>query len=207
MSLTFDRERHLYFDAHGELVPNVTRMIAALNLVDTSFFTEESRRRGTHVHAAIHLWAQDDLDFDSVRPEWRGHVEAAIRFLEDARADKRALRTEVLVHHTALGYCGMTDVFGPIFGEECVVDWKSGLIGEATGIQTALYDLADPLPRGIRRRRIGIQLRANGTYKPVNLDRELDPTGLDYWRAQNVVDLYRRFHWKRERRELLKGAA
>ena len=206
MTVRFDAERHLYF-VDDRLVPNVTRMISALNLVDTSFFTEESRERGSHVHQAVHLYIKGELDESSVHPPWRGHVAAAIKLLQDARADLSRLQTEVRVYNARLGYCGTADVLGPIFDFETCLDWKSGAIGEATGIQTALYDLAHPLPGGGRRRRMGAQLRSNGTYKLVNLDRELDPNGLDYHRALALVDFYRRFHWKREERELLSAAA
>lgn len=205
--LFFDQERHLYFqEAPDSYVPNVTRIIAGLGLIETQWFTKESRDRGRHVHLAIHYWLQGDLDWSTVHTPWEGHVRAAIRFLEDAKADPKKLQTEVLVYHPVFGYCGTADVFGEIFGEECVPDWKSGAIGEATGIQTALYDLAYPLPGGRRRRRIGVQLREDGTYKKRDLDRELDPQGLDYRRGMAAVDLYRRFLWKREKRELLNAA-
>lgn len=200
MKIELDEEGHLY-RLNGSRVPSVTQMIGALNLVETRWFTEDARRRGQHVHAAVHLWIQDDLKWESVWPPWAGHVRAAIKFLEDARVDPKTLQTEVRVGHEVLGYAGTADVFGVLFGDECVPDWKSGAIGEGTGIQTALYDIANPLPDGRRRRRMGIQLRENGTYRMVNLDRELDPQGLDYRRALTIVDLYKRFLWKRDLKE------
>lgn len=201
----FDAARHLYF-VDGDLKPNVTRMIAALGLIETAFFTKESRDRGIHVHAAVHLWINDNLEDESVYPPWRGHVDAAIRFLEDAKVDRKKLRTEVRVYNPVLGYTGTADVFGPIFDDDDAADWKSGAIGEPTGIQTALYDMAEPRKDGRRRHRYGVQLRPDGTYRLVDLSRN-DPTGQDYIHAAALVSLYRRFHWPREKRELLRDAA
>lgn len=204
----FDPERHLYYVGDPEeLVPSATRMIAALGLVETAHFTKEARDRGTHVHLAVHYYLLQDLDEATIYPPWKGHVDAAIRFIEDSGADRRNLLTEVRVHNAELGYCGTADVLGELFRSEAVADWKSGAIGEATGIQTALYDLAKPLANGRRRRRLGVQLRADGKYRLVDIDREQDPSGLDYHRARAVADLYRRFHWKREKAEIERYAA
>lgn len=186
------------YTVDGHPVPGVTQILSGLNLVDDQWFTEQSRQRGTAVHAAVHYWIQDDLKWETLDPRIEGYVRAAIRFLEDARADPKQLRTEVRVFNSVLGYCGTTDVLGVVFGDDAVTDWKSGALGKATGLQTAAYDLADP---GHRRRRIGVQLRNNGTYKKVDLDRELDPSGTDYRRFPAAVDLYRRFVWPRELQE------
>lgn len=205
MKIEFDEERHLY-RLNGEPAPSATQMLAGLNLIDCRWFTENARRRGTFVHAAIHYWLEDALEWESLDARLVGYVRAAIRFLEDARVDPKTLETEVRVGSETYGYCGTADVFGVLFGDECVPDWKTGAIGEGTGIQTALYDIARPLPSGRRRRRIGVQLRPDGSYRMVNLDRDLDPTGHDYRRAPAVVDLYKRFVWPREKEARLVAA-
>lgn len=207
MNVTFDAERHLYF-VDGDRWPSVTQMISGLNLWDTTWFTEAARVRGTHVHQCVHLWIEGGfgpggLEESSIHLPFRGYVEAAIRVIEDSGTKREQMETEVRVVNRELGYCGTLDLRGPWFNDQVVLDWKSGIIGEPTGIQTALYDMAEPLPNGRRRRRVGAQLRANGTYRLVNLDRDLDPQGLDYRRAANVADLFKRFVWPRE----LKNAA
>lgn len=207
MTVRFDADRHLYFNDAGELVPNVTRMIAALGLVDTSHFTKEARDRGTHVHYAVHLYLRGVLDEETIHPPWRGHVDAAIKFVQDSGADRSKIETEVRVHDQVLGVCGTADAFLPLFGSDSVADWKSGVVGRTTGIQTALYDIARPLLSGRRRRRFGVQLRADGKYRMVDIDREMDPTGADYHEGRAMVALYRRYIWEREKHELIRSAA
>lgn len=202
MNVSFDADRHLYF-VDGVRWPSVTQMISGLNLWDTTWFTEAARVRGSHVHACVHLWIRGGfgpggLDEQSIHPPFRGYVDAAIKVVEDSGTNPREVETEVRVVNEALGYCGTADWIGPWINDDAVLDWKSGVIGEPTGIQTALYDMARPLPNGKRRRRIGAQLRANGTYRLVMIDRALDPQGLDYRRGANVVDLYKRYVWPRE---------
>lgn len=188
--LTFDAASHTY-RLDGRLVPHVTGVLAGLGLVDTSWFTEESRRRGQAVHAAIHYHLQKDLDWSTVQERFKGYVEAAILFLDDAKAviDATELR---LVHARAPIFAGTADVFGDLFKDDSLADWKSGAVGEVTGLQTALYDIAKG---GKRRRRIGVQLRPNGKYTKHDFtDRQ------DYPRALAAVDLYNRYIFKGENR-------
>jgi hypothetical protein len=203
VTLRYEAERHLYF-VDDELVPNVTRIISGLNLQETRWFTDEAAERGRHVHECVHLLMLGTLDPASIFPAYRGYVESAARLLEDAGVDCSKVRTEVRVYNAALGYCGTADYLGPFAGAEACLDWKSGALGAPVGIQTALYDLADPLPGGERRRRYGAQLKANGKFpNVVALDRKpYDVQGYDYARARAAVDLYRTFVFERERREL-----
>jgi hypothetical protein len=189
-ALTFNSERHEY-RLGGRLVPHVTGILAGLNLVDTSWFTEESRLRGQAVHQAIHYHLEGDLDWSTVQDRFKGYVEAAILFLDDAKAviDSTELR---LVHGGAPIFAGTADVVGELFGDASVVDWKSGAIGEVTGLQVAAYDIA---LGGGRRRRMGVQLKANGKYsKPHDLTERQD-----YPRFLAAADLFNRYIFKGEK--------
>ena len=206
-TVRFDADRHLYF-VDGELIPNATRIIGGLNLHDSTYFTAAAAERGRYIHECIHLWMQDDLEMVSVYEPYKGYVDSAIRLVEASGVKKSDVRTEIRVYHPALRYCGTADWIGPYAGDDSCLDWKSGLIGKPTGIQTALYDMAEPLPNGRRRRRYGAQLKANGRLPNVRaLDRRpYDDTGYDYHRAAAAVDLYREFIWEREKKELLNAA-
>lgn len=203
--IELDLESHRY-TADGVPMPSVTGILQGLNLVDASWYTSDSRTRGHHVHAAIHLHLSGGLDWGTVWEPWQGYVRAAIRFLEDAGADSSTLRTEAQVHNALLGYCGTADVFGMLFGTETVLDWKSGSLGRVTGLQTAGYDLADPLPGGRRRRRLGVVLLENGDYRSKDLT-AMDALGLDYTDFQAAVRLYRAHVWEREKRHNVRSSA
>ena len=88
--LVFDEVRHRYL-LHGEDRPGITRIFRDLNLVDTSFFTEEMREFGIMRHYVTELDDLGDLHEPSVDPrlvptlngwrEWRrrtGFVPTAV---------------------------------------------------------------------------------------------------------------------------------
>lgn len=182
-------DAHRYF-LDGVRVPGVTEILDGIGLIDTRWFTEESRRRGSAVHAAIHYHLQKDLLWSSVDERIKGYVEAAILFLEESHFD--GVEIEQRVVHTGYPmFAGTADVFGVFSSKETLADWKSGAISDVHGLQTALYDIAKG---GKRRRRIGVQLRDNGTYRKHDFDDRRD-----YDRGLAAADLYTRFIFKPER--------
>ena len=191
--LTFEREAHVY-RLDGRHVPHVTGILTGLGLVDgVRHFTEESRRRGQAIHAAIHYHLEGDLDWASVAERFKPYVEGAIRFLDDSKAVVEA--SEVLVvHEQPPVFAGTADVLGTFFGEPGIPDWKSGGLGEVAGLQTAGYDLA---VGGDRRRRFGVQLFETGRYKLHDLSAR-ENARHDYGRFLAAADLYTAFIWKGE---------
>lgn len=180
--LVLDAE-HRYWVA-GKRVQGVTEILAGLNLIDTRWFTEESRIRGTAVHAAVHYFLDNDLDWKSIDPRIRGYVDAAVAFLTDARCKVRLAETRVL-HEGPPTFAGTPDFEGEFFGDDSTIDWKSGALSAVTGLQLAGYDMA---LGGKRRRRIGVQLRPNGTYKKTDFT-----DYRDYPRFLAAADLHWRF--------------
>lgn len=174
---------HRYW-LNGQRVPGVTEILDGLGFIDTRWFTEESRRRGTAVHAAVHYYLEGDLHWPSVDERIKGYVEAAIAFLDDSKFEAVEVEKRVL-HQGAPVYAGTLDVVGRFAGVECVADWKSGAFSVVTGLQIAAYDLA---LGGKRRRRIGVQIRDNGKYRKTDFDDRRD-----YQRFQAAADLYTHF--------------
>jgi hypothetical protein len=169
----------------GVRVPGVTEILDGLGLIDTRWFTEESRRRGAAVHAAIHFYLERDLHWPSVDERIRGYVEAAIAFLEDSKFEAVEVEKRVL-HEGVPTFAGTLDVAGKFGGVETVADWKSGAFSAVTGMQIAAYDIALGGPK--RRRRIGVQIRDNGKYRKTDFDDRRD-----YQRFMSAADLYTHF--------------
>ena len=78
-----NEERHEYA-IDGVLRPSVTQTLKDAGLTYDQWYTEEARLRGKAVHAACQLLDEDDLDWDSVLPEYRGYVTAWERFKRDS---------------------------------------------------------------------------------------------------------------------------
>jgi hypothetical protein len=187
--LTFDPEAHVY-RMNGKRVPNVTTILSDLHLVDHSHVPESARERGTAVHAAIHYWLEGDLDESSLTDEIAPYFRAAIAFLEDSKA--KIGGSEIRVYHPEARYAGTLDALGEFFGDPGIADWKSGALGETIGLQTAAYDLA---LGGPPRRRFGVQLRDDGTYRLADLSKRPE-AARDRARFLAAVDLHRTFIFK-----------
>lgn len=173
----------------GRRIPGVTEILDGLGLVDTRWFTEESRRRGSAVHAAVHYHLEGDLAWSTVDERIKGYVESAIAFLDVVAFKPTHVETRVL-HVGPPTFAGTLDLAGEMYGTDSLADWKSGAIVPVTGMQTAGYDVA--LGGKKRRRRLGVQLRENGKLPRIT---ELDDRR-DYARMLNAADLYTHFIFK-----------
>jgi hypothetical protein len=183
--LILDSEHRYWRDA--KRVPGVTEILDGVGLIDTRWFTDWSRVRGTAVHKAVHFHLEKDLDWKTVDERIKGYVEAAITFLDDSKFQTVMTEHRVLCV-TPTAFAGTLDVAGALSGREVVADWKSGASMDVHGLQLAAYDLA---LGGKRRRRIGIQLRENGTYKKRDYEDRRD-----YDRFLAAADLFTRFIFK-----------
>lgn len=176
--LVLDTSTHRYsFD--GRPVAGVTEIICGLGIVDSRWFTEYARERGTAVHDAAHLLVQGRLDWTSVDPRIVGYVNACAKFLDEAMVPIGApsVLAEHLLYSRAYGYAGKMDLSAPVFaGDLAVIDYKSGGLGEGVGLQLAAYE--EPLREelGLRKplRRMAVQLRADGTYKKTDYNSRND---------------------------------
>ncbi len=189
-----DEEHRYFIGTPGTNVPGVTEILTGLHLVDYSNVDVWYRDRGTAIHAAIQYHLEGDLALEHVDDRIMGFVESGIRFIEEARLIRSQI--ERVVASEVYQYAGRADYIGPAFGEPTVIDWKSGALHDVVGLQTAAYDMADPLmvagqPKP--RARMGVQLMEDGSRakKRDYLDRN------DGRRFLAAADLYRRFIFKR----------
>ncbi|MDQ5870781.1 MAG: PD-(D/E)XK nuclease family protein [Acidobacteriota bacterium] len=159
---SFDPETHT-FRIDGVVVPSVTQAIDCLNLRDTEHFTEESRDRGRDVHELCQFYDEGDLFWPAVDPEYEGYLKGWIRFRQENPKFKPRL-IEQPVWNDLHRYGGVPDRVEEYGPREAVIDIKSGIRDETTGLQTAGYDDALYPPPGGYRERFGVYLDGAGGY-------------------------------------------
>lgn len=138
-ALTFDAETHTY-RIDGERVPSVTQVLEGAGLIDTRWFNDEARTRGTYVALATQYYDEGTLDYDALDDELKPYVMAWERFLagDDTR---EVLRIEQRVWHTALRFAGTLDrtILMGTTKRKYVLDIKTGSAAPWHQLQTAGY--------------------------------------------------------------------
>ena len=135
-------------------LPSVTELIRPY--VDTRWYTEESRKRGSVVHAACAAVARG-LFCPPMASDLQGYVDSFGRWFAD---NVRAVHeTEKRYVHEALGYTGQLDLVATLSGVDgpAVIDLKTAAVAyRSWAVQLAayreLYGYAEgvappPLPR------------------------------------------------------------
>ncbi len=185
--IVLDPESHIYYVA-GVRVPGVTKILQDAGFVDYRFCPQDAISRGQWVHSVI---AEMEADMFSARVDgridWAGYIAAWEEFR--ATIDYGPGEIEIARYREDLGYCGTPDVVYP--GAGVVIDYKTGSPRPADAIQLAGYALlvgnADRSGRDWRR--VGVYLRADGSYRAVEYD---DRSDIDVF-----IALTRCVAWKR----------
>jgi hypothetical protein len=168
--VTFVPETHRYHTPDRELV-SVTRVLDTLGCVDHFGFTEETRARGTYVHAAtVALDCHERLV--NVPPDYEPYVTAYRHFVRDM--EPVWSRSEEVVADLVNGYAGTLDRAGMVQGIPAIVDIKTGEVPPSVGPQTAAYVRC--LPDAHRWQRFCLQLRPDGQYRWLPLSDKADVT-------------------------------
>lgn len=145
VGINFDEAGHLYTippaapGGRDVRVPSVTEILKDNGLVDYSFCTELARERGSSAHEAIHFATEGELDRTSLDPIITPFVNSAERFLADVEAEP--IMAEAVVFSALFGYAGKLDLLCYLRRRRilAVVDWKTGSVPPATGLQLAGY--------------------------------------------------------------------
>jgi len=160
--------------------PRVTRILRGAGLVDTRWFTPESRERGRAVHLACQYLDDGDLDRASVTEEIRPYLAAYEGFCEDIIWRQWAA-IESPVKHSVLRYRGTPD---RVSDAGAVYEIKTGAPAPWHALQLAAY--AACLSGHVER--WAVYLQADGKYKVVPYQSRTD------WRAfQAALTIY---NWK-----------
>lgn len=162
--LDFDAISHTY-RLDGKVVPGVTSVLKSAGLIDYSMIPQDVLQaaawRGTAVHLALELLDYGKLDRSSVDATLEGYVVAYERFCLESGFVPGHI--EHRVFHPIHRYAGTLDRTGMLGGSLTVLDFKTGLVVPAHGLQLAGYANCLVMPR--RFRRIALQLNGDGTYK------------------------------------------
>ena len=172
--LTFDQARHEYrLGAHH--VPACTSVIKSSGLVPHSFIALDELERkgelGRAVHKACHL---DNIGkFGNCDERVKPHLEAAIKFKHNCKSfNLISSEYQTVAFVNGMPYGMQADVNARIDGDDTVIEWKIGEPKPHHGIQLAGYAAGLPHPkwntpiaRFMARKRIAVELRANGEPK------------------------------------------
>lgn len=136
--LTFEAETHTYW-YEGRKIPSVTQILKGVGIIDDSWFTEESRTRGSYVHEATHLDDIGTLDEDSLDAAIRPYVEQWRRFKSECKVTISSI--EEMVYDPIYGYAGRFDrtLFFGDCTTEVLPDIKTGSKAKWHCLQTAAY--------------------------------------------------------------------
>lgn len=102
--------------------PHVTDILTAMVPIDTRWFTDFARDRGTAVHRATELYDQGTLDPTTVGPEVAGRLRAYERFHAECNPDIMTIEERVENH--GMRYCGTLDRRMLLDHVEHVIDIK-----------------------------------------------------------------------------------
>lgn len=171
---TFDATIHEY-RVGSQVVPSVTHILSEGGLIAFRFVSEDILDRkselGKEVHRACHLHNIQKLgQYD---PRVAPHLHAWIKFKEQCRSFKlisSEFQTVALMN--GMSYGMQLDCNAYIDGADTVIELKTGAVYPHHAVQTAGYAAGLPHPkytstmaRFIARRRIAVELRANGVPK------------------------------------------
>jgi len=165
MTLSFDADTHTY-TAGGVPLVSVTTAIKSAGLMgDTSFYTEESRDRGTAVHWVTERFDLGTLDCELIDEALAPYLAAYERFRQEHGPVWSHVETKTA--DLALHYAGTVDRAGRLTTcpHPVVLDIKSGGPAAWHRVQLSAYKrlLAAELPALITR--YALYLSSEGTYR------------------------------------------
>lgn len=178
-------------DPHGywlgnEQLPSPSSVFQDLGVVDTRFFTPDSRARGR----AAHAWIAEAIaghSYAGADAEIKLYVESGLRLVE--RLKPEIIRFEIPFYHPTLRFAGTSDLEWELDGWRFIIDWKSGKAMKVVRYQTAAYEMLARVqaPLFNRWKRAAVELQADGSI--ANLVRYDDHTDGAGW--LNLLGAYR----------------
>lgn len=169
MSFRFSAGDHAYIDTiTGAEIPSITWMLKEAGLVETRWFTDESRERGSCVHrlvADFDLGSLTTEDLPLVNSLYKGFLLAHVAAMDIIQP--RWVSIEERRVHETLRFAGTPDRVGTMYGAVAVVEIKSGALEPAHSVQLALQAILVEPEVGIPAEaipRYGLYLRKTGKW-------------------------------------------
>lgn len=156
----YNDDQHVY-TLDGRPLPSSTGILKAQGFIDTTWYNEDARLRGTYCHLACHLYDKGTLDYDALDDALKPYLDGYIRFIEETGF--QVVESEVPRYHPQYLYAGTPDKTGAMNGADALVDLKTGVIQPWTALQLASYEMFFDGPM----KRFGVQLTDDGKYKMI----------------------------------------
>lgn len=180
-----DVEAHTYH-FKGQRVISITDVLGEMGFVDYSKIPASVREfalaRGKAIADATLLLDEGRLQWSSLRETvvWEGkeytwtlgRVLAYVKFKKEFQF--KPIVREKPFYDPIYGYAGRPDCFGEIFCGPATVQLKAGPVAPWVGLQTAAEARLLMLAGNESRKRLGVELKADGTFKPTWFKESLD---------------------------------
>lgn len=169
--IEMDEESHTYY-VDGDPKTSTTQVLHDAGMVDTQWFTEFHRWRGSETHKVVAAWSRaGKIDKRTVDAKIRPYATAGIKWQIENKF--KAVHVEHRMYDPMFDVCGTADLIGYFEDDPrktiTIVDWKSNdwKQGQLTSKwQTASYShMYDA--KGVHQR-IEVVLGPDGNYGPVN---------------------------------------
>lgn len=152
----------------SEVLLGVSEVLHENRLVDDRFFDEESRSRGTAVHAALELYANGIprellTTFGDLDENLWGWFKSGADFIDGLRAAGHEIAgVELRLAHDQYRYAGTVDLVTRRSAEIFVWDFKTGGAAKVTRLQLGAYGMF--LMKGAYTpRKAAVELREDGS--------------------------------------------
>lgn len=198
--IEFDETTHVYTQ-NGKKIPSVTQILLSEGFINTGWFTDEGRLRGSavHLHIKHHCMKAGCM---AVPNEFNGYMDAWKSFEE--QCDWKPYYIEIPLStpdNTGPLFAGTPDQVGKMNNVPSVIDIKTGKISKVTGLQLAGYEMLininsmkNELDREFWKplKRLTVQLNKDGKYKLTEFrdtnDRYIFNSALaiHYWKKNNL---------------------
>lgn len=185
-TLRYDHDLHEYLDeATGVVLPSVTQMLIKDGKIDTTWLTEEGRRRGTEVHRLTLNYDLEAIDNPkAIASPFKGYLLAWVA-LTEALTRPTWLHLEEPFVHPVLRFGGTPDRVGHVWRLLSVGEIKTGDFEKWHPIQTAMQAILVARTLNITAEaiaRFGFYLKPNGRYK---VEEFVDRS--DYREARKII--------------------
>lgn len=173
----FDATRHVYLPLEpGDPYPHITGMLEECGLSpDPTWFTLESKQRGTAVHKLTADYDLGALDVPSCTSRYRGYLLGHVAMMNILRPD--VLEVEQASVHPTYKFAGRPDRVWSLDGAIVVPDIKTGPYEDCHPIQTALQAILVSLRYRLPAPsigRFGIYLKPTGKFKVEQFNKRAD---------------------------------
>lgn len=105
----FDEATHTY-SHNGVILPSVTQILQAEGFINTAFYDEWSRDKGSMVHLAIKYDLSGELDEETLDEEIRPYLAAFRKFMRESGL--KIEKNEIPGINTIYNYAGTPDLIG-----------------------------------------------------------------------------------------------